>query len=72
MIDSKIIGMSELKKYGGKEVFRHITVKQMAGIESYYSHRISNTKITPLDDAKMMKTYKIKVQLNSVPSLSLP
>lgn len=51
MIDSKIIGMSEMKKYRGTEVFRNIIVELMAGIQSNYSHRISDTKST-LDDAK--------------------
>lgn len=39
MIDAKIIGMSEMKKYRGAEVFRNIIVKLVAGIQSNRSCR---------------------------------
>lgn len=38
MIDAKIIGMSEMKKYRRTEVFWNIIVELMAGIQSSYGH----------------------------------
>lgn len=52
MIDAKIIGMSEMKKYRRTEVFWNIIVELVAGIQSNYSHRKPDTKMTPLDNTK--------------------
>lgn len=71
MIDSKIIGMSGMKKYRGAEVFRNVIVELMAGSQSNYGRRISDTKITPPDDAKMMKIPKIQLRWSSLPFHSL-
>lgn len=53
MIDAKIIGMSEMKKYRRTEVFWIIMIELVAGIQSNYSHcKKPDTKMTPLDYAK--------------------
>lgn len=52
MIDAKIIGMSEMKKYRGTEVFWNIIVELVAGIQSNYSRRKRDTKMALHDDAK--------------------
>lgn len=52
MIDAKIIGMSEMKKCRGTEVFWSVIVELVAQIQSNYGHCKLDAKMTPLDNTQ--------------------
>lgn len=55
MIDAKIIGMSEMKKCRGTEVFWSVIVELVAEVQSNYSHCKLDAKMSLLDNAKWWK-----------------